>query len=71
MTRFLILLESQQTPTRFGLLVRVASNLMDRRSYWAPGSGNICGIVSLLFTLDILFDGSYYSFSVNIVYFLL
>jgi hypothetical protein len=28
------------------LLIRVASNLMGHRSHWAPGLGNIYGIIS-------------------------
>jgi hypothetical protein len=42
-----ILLQSYQTHTRVKLLVRIAFNLMCRRSYWAHGPGNICDIVTI------------------------
>jgi hypothetical protein len=48
------MLQSQQARTQLGLLVRVVSNLMGRRTYWAPGLGNICGIVTnYLFDLTV------------------
>jgi hypothetical protein len=45
-SKFPILLQSQQTRIRLGLLVRVTSNHIGRCSYWTPVLGNIYDIIT-------------------------